>query len=431
MGDRHRPHERTDGGYEGRGSRVAAGADPSDAGGGTSGSETPASGGETPANAGRPGAADATRVSRRGLLFGTGIGVIAGAAAGIGGALTVGAVADPEGPEGTPVAASGVHQAGVARPALPQAHCLVAVADLDRAALTQTLDALTREIRALTAGERPEVTLDGPGDLTVTVGLGARAVAALDPALADTVVLPAFAGDDALDPAMRGGDILLSVNATDPIVLEPVLRHLQRVVGGWRLRWSEFGYQGTRDGNVGRNPFGYHDGIAVPRGAADLDANVWISEGPLAGGTVCVIRRFQLDTAAFGALPLEEQDAAIGRHRQDGSPLSGGSRDDDVDLSAKSPDGTPLIPPHAHARAAHPSFTGSDLMLRRSYSYRASAIDHGHLFISFQRDIATFSRTQLRLDETDALMAFATPTATAAFAILPGFTGSRSLGLRG
>lgn len=371
-------------------------------------------------------------VSRRGLLFGTGIGVLAGAAVGIGGTLAVGSETDESGGDPTtagPVAAAGAHQAGVARPLLPQAHCLVAVADLDVRMLPASLDTLGAEILTVTSGQAPEITPDGPGDLTVTVGLGSRALAALDPALAGVVELPDFAGDAALPDDSRGGDILLSVNATDPIVLEPVLRHLQGSVAGWRLRWSEFGYQGARSGGIGRNPFGYFDGIIVPRTPEELAENVWIAEGPLAAGTICVIRRFQLDTAGFAALTPEAQDDAIGRHRTDGTPLSGGSRDDDVDLTAKAPDGAPLIPTHAHARAAHPSFTGSDLMLRRSYSYRASAEDHGHLFISFQRDVQTFSRTQLRLDETDALMPFATPTATAAFAILPGFSSSRPLGL--
>ena len=110
----------------------------------------------------------------------------------------------------------------------------------------------------------------------------------------------------------------------------------------------------------------------------------------------------------------------IGRHRQDGSPLSGGGRFDQVDLNAKADNGDLLVPAHAHARAAHPSFTGSRLMLRRSYNYRASAADHGHLFISYQNDVGAFAKTQLRLDEVDDLMHYVTPTATAAFAILPG-----------
>ncbi len=381
-----------------------------------------------------------TGLSRRSLLFGTGVGVLAGAAVGAAGTAAVTSRSpdasrspDPSRSpdQGAPVPAVGEHQAGIARPALPQQHCLVVVGDIDRTSTAASLTALSAAIRTVTDAAAPDlaVTPDGPGDLTVTVGLGARPLADLDPTLAGAVALPVFAGDDDLDPDRRGGDILLSVNATDPVVLEPVMTHLQAAVAGFRTRWSDFGYLGMRDGDVSRNPFGYYDGIIVPRGDAELDANVWIAEGPLAGGTICVIRRFRLDTAGFGALAPDRQDAIIGRHRTDGSPLSGGTRGDDVDLLAKTPEGQPLIPTHAHARAAHPSFTGSDLMLRRSYNYRASADDHGHLFISYQRDVTTFSRTQLRLDETDDLMAFSTPTATAAFAILPGMTGDHPLGL--
>jgi deferrochelatase/peroxidase EfeB len=67
-------------------------------------------------------------------------------------------------------------------------------------------------------------------------------------------------------------------------------------------------------------------------------------------------------------------------------------------------------------------------MLRRSYAYRASADDHGLLFIAYQREAATFTSTQLRLDEVDDLMGFAVPTATAAFAILPGMDADSTLG---
>ena len=133
-----------------------------------------------------------------------------------------------------------------------------------------------------------------------------------------------------------------------------------------------------------------------------------------------VIRRFQLDTVAFRALPAEQQDATIGRHRVDGTPLSGGALLDEIDVNAKAENGDLLVPAGAHASAAHPSFTGSGLMLRRSYSFRTSATDAGHMFISFQNDVSTFATTQLRLDEVDDLMQFVTPTATAAFVILPG-----------
>ncbi len=368
-------------------------------------------------------------LSRRALL--TGAGVAAVVAAGASGMLATGRGAGSErSPEGASVDARGTHQAGIARPEVPQRHCLLSVVDVDTTALRSTLRALGGAIAAVTAHPGlADLTPDGPGDLTVTVGLGARALAATaHPELADAVAFPSFSGDEALPADRLGGDLLLSVNASDATVLEPVASWLLEHVAGARVTWSQFGYRGDAVDGVARNPLGYHDGIIVPRGEDELRENVWIAEGPLAGGSICAVRRFLIDVAAFRALAPDARDAVIGRAQRDGSPLSGGGRDDEVDLSAKAPDGTLLVPLRAHARAAHPSFTGSRLMLRRSYSFHESADELGHVFISFQRDAETFSRTQLRLDESDALSGFITPTATAAFAILPGFASGEELG---
>ncbi|GAA3025452.1 Dyp-type peroxidase [Microbacterium dextranolyticum] len=383
-------------------------------------------------------------LSRRALLFGAGAtaGLIAGAAGGTGIALAASRGTDPAAapaPSGTataavpgaPVVAAGLHQGGIAAPAMPQQHCIVAIGDLTLADLRGTLTALGTQILRATDAAAPltDLTPGGVGDTTVTIGLGPRALAATGhPDLAGVVALPDFAGDPALSPERRGGDILLSVNASDPVVLEPILHSLTALLPGFALRWSDFGYRGAVEGTATRNPFGYLDGIKVPHGPAEFDENVWIASGPLAGGTVCVIRRFALAVDAFRQLAPDARDATVGRSQVSGAPLSGGIVTDDVDLTAKSPNGDLLVPARSHARAAHPSFTGSALMLRRSYSYRASAADQGHMFISYQADVQTFARTQLRLDEIDDMMRFATPTATAAFAVLPGFSASSPLG---
>lgn len=357
-------------------------------------------------------------VSRRDLLLSAGFAA--------GGAAAVALTRPPAAPapaEAAEVAAAGRHQAGVARPAVPQEHCLLAIGSLDVSALSGSLTALGEAIRRVcspTAYVR-EITPDGPGDLTVTVGLGARALAAsAHPELASLVALPVFAGDAKLPAYRLGGDLMLSVNAGDATILEPVLSYLTATVAGFSLHWSDLGVRGPEADGISRNPFGYYDGIIIPRTDADLSADVWIADGPLAGGTICVVRRFGLDTAGFRALPAPRRDSIIGRHQGTGAPLSGGRKTDEINLAAKADNGELLVPARAHARAAHPSFTGSALMLRRSYSYRTSATDHGHLFISYQRTAETFARTQLRLDEVDDLMAFSTPLATAAFAILPG-----------
>lgn len=374
------------------------------------------------------------RFTRRTLLLSTSAGTVAGlvvgAAGGAGAAIAASGALSADS-NGTPVPAAGRHQGGVERPSVPQQHCIVAVADLDTTTLQATLAELGEQVLRVTDPRHPftELTPDGPGDLTVTVSLGAAALAATAyPSLADSVTLPAFAGDADLPDDRRGGGILISVNATDPVVLEPVLQSLTALIPGYRLRWSDLGFRGHADRGVARNPFGYHDGIIVPKTRDAFDADVWIADGPLARGSICVVRRFALDTDGFRALPQERRDAIIGRRQVTGEPLSGGERDDEADLLAKTPSGELLVPARSHVRAAHPSFTGSSLMLRRSYSYRASESDQGHLFIAFQADPQTFARTQLRLDETDDMMAFATPTATGAFAVLPGFTANRPLG---
>ena len=89
------------------------------------------------------------------------------------------------------------HQAGVTRPVTPQSSALVAVADLDLtpATLAASLAALGEAIARVTDTADPDLALtpDGPGDLTVTVGLGADALAATaHPDLAKAVQLPSF-----------------------------------------------------------------------------------------------------------------------------------------------------------------------------------------------------------------------------------------------
>jgi dye decolorizing peroxidase len=198
------------------------------------------------------------------------------------------------------------------------------------------------------------------------------------------------------------------------------------------LRHSQHVFRAPGTGTVARNPLGFHDGIVVPHGA-ELDENVWIPDGPAQGGTICVIRRLRLDLARFAGLKTPEREAVIGRQQNSGAPLSGGSRMDQADLGAKTPEGDFVVPVRSHVRAAHPSFTGSALMLRRSYAFDNGRtangdLDAGLYFVCFQTSLDTFVKTQRRLDEHDDLMGYATATASATFLILPGFTPGKPLG---
>jgi dye decolorizing peroxidase len=399
----------------------------------------------------RPGADAAGTVhaavpSRRRVLGALGGGLVVGSALGAGGTSLL---TDERGPErsgsssspadGGTVPLSGAHQSGVHLPATPQPHGVVMVGDLtlfdgppaDHVAnLSAVLTATQRVIE--TVRRDPGVCPDGSADLTITVGLGPRPVSAVSPRLPGAEPLPEFARDDTVRDSDRGGDLLLAVNADDPGVVARAVIRLGQDVPGLRPRWQQRGFRGAGTGTIARNPLGHLDGVIVPRGDRELAENVWIGDGPAKGGTICVIRRLRLDVAAFSALTGGEQDRTIGRRRSDGTPLSGGSPHAQVDLTAKTPDGQYRVPLRSHARAAHPSFTGSALMLRRGYMFDNGPIDGGEdvglMFICFQRDLDTFVKTQQRLDEQDDLMDYVTPTASASFLILPGFSADRPLG---
>lgn len=397
--------------------------------------------------------------SRRELLtglvagtLGAGVGVLAGRRGAPDGAADESGGPGRSGPAGTGlpttasdasahggrVAVHGTHQAGVVRPDTPQTFGLLTVADLpedqhSRPVLRELLARLGETIAALIDHPPSESMPDGAGDLTVTVGLGPRLVAALDPTWPGAEGLPPFAGDEGIPASRRGGDLLIAAYATDPGVLTPAADAALAVLPGATPRWSQRVFRGPGRGTRVRNPLGFHDGVIVPRGEEELAENVWIDGPGPEGGTVCVLRRLRLDLRAFAALGTPAQERVIGRRHADGSPLSGGGPDDQVDLIAKDARGEFLVPLHSHARAAHPSFTGSDLMLRRSYAFDDGTLpdgtpDAGLLFVSFQRTLRTFVATQHRLDETDDLMRFATPTASAAFLVLPGFDDRTPLG---
>ncbi|GAB2827292.1 hypothetical protein GCM10027200_28470 [Lentzea nigeriaca] len=101
----------------------------------------------------------------------------------------------------------------------------------------------------------------------------------------------------------------------------------------------------------------------------------------------------------------------FGRRKHDAMPLPGG---EEVDLSAKTPDGEYVIPADAHARRAHPLTVGAGLMLCRSYNYA-----EGLIFISFQRELRTFVNTMYRMADGDALLRYAMTISSAAFRIPP------------
>ncbi|MEV8268316.1 Dyp-type peroxidase [Microbacterium sp. NPDC076911] len=387
-------------------------------------------------------------VSRRDLLV-AGVGVGAGVATA---ALTVnlGApgpsvpAAAPEAalePGAGPVPSRGAHQAGLDRPATPQAHALIIVADSDalsdQPSLLAWLASVGEVVDTCTDIDRasPDILPDGPGDLAVTIGIGPRLVALVDNDLPDAGPLPPFAGDSAMHDSVVGGDVLIAVYSSDVSVLKAVGDVVLQSLSRAHVRWSQAGARGPGSGTIVRNPLGYHDGIVVPRTDDEMVDNVWIRSGAAAGGSIAVVRRLRLAIDEFRALDGAAQDQVIGRTRVSGAPLTGGNLESEADLLKKSPEGEYLTPLRSHVRAAHPTFTASKLMLRRGYGYSNAVAadlpaDNGLLFICFQDDIGTFVKTQLRMDETDDLLSYVTPTASASFLIPAGYDGATPFGSR-
>ncbi|MGW3498743.1 Dyp-type peroxidase [Streptomyces sp. NPDC001020] len=334
-----------------------------------------------------------------------------------------------------PVPPTGRHQAGITLPQTAQPNLLAVVADLvDAAAAGPLLAELGDAIRTLTAGTDPRLLGLPPGDLTVTIGVGPRLVRMTDPTLPGATDLPRFSREQ-IAPKARGGDLLIQVCAGDPLLLPVVAAALLAQAGDRiRERWRQSGRRGpdtpvTQGVSAPRNPLGFIDGIVGAHTTAEQQRHLWLTgPAPVAGGTLAVVRRMELDLPRFTALSAAEQEAVFGRRRATGVPLSGGTIASDPNLGAKTPAGRYLIPADAHVRRANPNVVGVGLMLRRSYNTDTPA--PGLLFISFQNDIRTFTNTLTHMDESDALLQFTTTTASASFLILPGFDRQHPLGAR-
>ena len=333
----------------------------------------------------------------------------------------------------------GANQAGVLRPARPQASSCFASFALtakNAAELAQLLQTLTARIRYLTAGGPPEFLGEGfppadsevlgpevPADgLSVTVGLagsvfdGRFGLAAKKPrGLTEMTVFP----NDVPDQAWMGGDLLLQIcaNSVDTVhhALRDITRHTRAQM---QPAWQITGFvSAPRPAGAPRNLFGYKDGISNPDEASGL---IWIGKDSgqpewAVGGTFIVVRLIRMLIEFWDRVSLGEQDTMIGRRRDTGAPLDGTKETDTPDYAQDSQG--KVIPLTAHIRLANPRTAGTDgsRMLRRGYNYVLGADASGQqnvglIFACYQADIQKqFEATQQRLaDEpmTDYIQAF-------------------------
>ncbi|AZG45094.1 iron uptake transporter deferrochelatase/peroxidase subunit [Gordonia insulae] len=407
------------------------------------------------------------RFSRRALLGGAGVGVVAAAAGGV----AIGRATAAEDTAGSQVVVfRGDHQAGIITAAQDRLHfASFDVITRSRDELVALLKAWTTAAERMTRGE--ETAPDGavglgdytpPADtgealglgaanLTLTIGFGPGLFgpSSSDPdrpdrfGIADRkpaalVDLPAFAAEK-IESSRSFGDICVQACADDPQVAVHAIRNLARMgLGVVAVRWSQLGFgrtsATTQSQETPRNMFGFKDGTANLRAEQTdlLNRWVWIDQQDnppaaqwMTGGTYLVARRIRMDIEPWDRANLLEQEQIIGRFKGSGAPLGQQGEFDTPDFNVTSY-GAPMIPRTAHVRLAHPDNLGGVQILRRGYNFTDGSDGFGHLdaglfFIAFNRDTGKqFVPMQQVLSRQDAMTEYLIPNGSSVFAIPPG-----------
>ena len=401
-------------------------------------------------------------VSRRGLIGG-GSAVAAAAAGFAAGNGYAGRRDDVLGAAATSYAFRGEHQAGIVTPTQDRLHfAAFDVTTRSRAALVGLLKAWTEAAERMTqglaagpigpTGGAPQAPPDDTGEaiglssggLTITFGFGptlfrdrhGRDRFGLGGHRPEALVdLPHFAGDQ-LDPARSGGDLCIQACAADPQVAVHAIRNLARIgFGTVAVRWSQLGFGRTSTTSTAqatpRNLFGFKDGTANVKAeeTAALAEHVWVAadddQAWLGGGSYLVARRVEMHIETWDRQGLQAQEDVVGRTKDTGAPLSGGTEHSPLDLSMRGASG-PVVPADSHVAVVSPERNGGVRMLRRGYNFvdgsnALGGLDAGLFFLAYVRDPRThFIPLQHRMAGSDAMMEYLRFTGSAIFAVPPG-----------
>jgi deferrochelatase/peroxidase EfeB len=399
------------------------------------------------------------------------------AAAGVAGAFVAGRASADEGAAHAhgprAYAFRGAHQAGIVTPAQDRLHFAAFDVTTDsRDDLVALLTAWTEAAERMTKGEGagpmgptegatdlpPDDTGEAiglpPSGLTITFGFGPGVfrtadgtdrfgLAARQPAALRT--LPHFPGD-MLEPGRSYGDLCIQACADDPQVAVHAIRNLARIAFGTAsVRWSQLGFGRTSTTSVSqdtpRNLFGFKDGTANVKAeeTEDLAEHVWVAPGDdakaewLAGGSYLVARRINMRIEVWDRQTLGDQEGFIGRTKDTGAPLSGGTEFTEPDFDMPGSRG-PIIPADAHVRLVHPDFNDGVRMLRRGYNFVDGSnglgiLDAGLFFLAYVRDPDThFVPVQTKMAAHDAMMEYLKVTGSAIFAVPPGARAGEYVG---
>lgn len=336
----------------------------------------------------------------------------------------------------------GTHQAGIISPAT--SHARFVVFDLEpgmtRSDIRRLLAIITEDSARLVEGKAPLADSEPelaqvPAHLTITVGFGQELVRRVNPDAVPSWLhpLPAFP-IDALDPQLTGGDLLLIIQADDPLTVSHAARVLSRQTRSLvTVRWSRDGFRRARgaepDGVTMRNLFGQVDGTQGPHPGDDsFDRAVWgrsdVEPRWLQGGTGYVLRVIDMNLDGWDEIDRPDRERAVGRRIDSGAPLTGAHEHDVADFEARDGLGLPVIPDFSHIRRAR-AMDPQEVFFRRGYNYERErgdgVIESGLLFEAFANDpVKQFLPVQRRLAELDMMNLWTTPVGSGVFALPPG-----------
>ena len=396
-------------------------------------------------------------INRRNVLKGVAAGVVGTAVTG--GLLAAGAKADADaaspatssGPASVPF--HGEHQAGITTPQQRYStHAAFDVTASNKADLLALFKTLTARARALTGGGAapdlgvgsppadsdvlgPDIPADG---LTVTLAVGSSlfddrfGLAAKKPK--NLTPMKSFP-NDALQPALCHGDLMLQLCANSPDTIHHALRDIAKHTrGGMQARYRQDGFVSQpRPSGTPRNLLGFKDGISQPPPSED-DEILWVQPNAgeptwAVGGSYQVTRFIRMLVEFWDRVSINEQENMFGRRRDTGAPLDGQNEFDAPDF-AKDPKGD-VIPVDSHIRLANPRTpaTEKNRILRRGYNYDNGFDENGNIsaglvFTCFQQDVKRqFEVTQTRLID-EPLVDYIQPFGGGYFFVLPGVRNS-------
>lgn len=352
----------------------------------------------------------------------------------------------------------GEHQAGIVtpRPAAGLVASFNVIADSPEALDRLFRDLTARIVFLAHGGEVPKLDPKlppadsgilgpyiAPDDLTVTVSLGSSLfddrpwLTKLKP---KQLVRMVQFSNDALRAELCHGDLALQfcANLHDTTIhaLRDILKNLPDALV---LRWMQEGFVPSIPpgedgaGQSARNFLGFRDGSANPDStdAALMDRIVWVTKEDgepewAQGGTYQAVRIIRNFVERWDRTPLREQELIMGRRKDSGAPLDGGTSEHDVPDFAADQEGK-LTPLDAHIRLANPrtEATQANLILRRPFNYsngftKSGQLDQGLLFIVYQADLQKgFITVQERL-KGEPLEEYIKPVGGGYFYVLPG-----------